>query len=125
MATFTDTIECRRIDGHRPWARFVVREDGWRFVANRLSRRECTLLGLWGDAAAVHMAVLEQAEIAVITLECSHGRFPSVGAQHSPAIRLERALRDLYGIEPVGLPDGRPWLDLGFWEVQHPLGARV
>jgi Ni,Fe-hydrogenase III large subunit len=35
---------------------------------------------------------------------------------------LERALRDLYGLEPVGSPDTRPWLDLGFWDVQHPLG---
>jgi Ni,Fe-hydrogenase III large subunit len=125
MATFTDVIEGRRIEGHRPWPRFVVSEDGWRFVAKRLSRGECTLLGLWGDAPAVHMAVLEQAEIAVITIECPHGRYPSVGAQHPPAIRLERALRDLYGTEPVGLPDQRSWLDLGFWEVQHPLRGRT
>ena len=125
MATFTDAIEGRRIEGHRPWPRFVVSEDGWRFVAKRLSRGECTLLGLWGDAPAVHMAVLEQAEIAVITIECPHGRYPSVGPQHPPAIRLERALRDLYGTEPVGLPDQRSWLDLGFWEVQHPLRGRT
>src|SRR5262249_27280417 len=39
------------------------------------------------------------------------------------AIRLERAVRDLYGLEPAGLPDARPWLDLGFWGVTHPLGA--
>ena len=38
---------------------------------------------------------------------------PSVGALHPPAIRLERAIRDLYGLEPVGAPDARPWLDLG------------
>jgi Ni,Fe-hydrogenase III large subunit len=29
----------------------------------------------------------------------------------------------LFGFEPVGAPDLRPWLDLGFWDVQHPLGA--
>ena len=39
--------------------------------------------------------------------------FPSVGRYHPPAIRLERAIRDLYGIEPVGAPDPRPWLDHG------------
>jgi Ni,Fe-hydrogenase III large subunit len=125
MPSFADEIECQRVDGHRPWPRFVVSEDGWRFVANRLSAGDCTLLGLWGDAPAVHMAVLGAGEIAVITIECPRGRFPSVGALHPPAIRLERALRDLYGIEPVGLPDPRPWLDLGFWDVQHPLGARA
>jgi Ni,Fe-hydrogenase III large subunit len=67
---------------------------------------------------------LNEREIAVITIECPAGHYPSVGALHPPAIRLERALRDLYGIEPLGLPDNRPWLDLGFWNVQHPLGAR-
>src|SRR5262249_30289880 len=59
-----------------------------------------------------------------VTIECANGQFPSIGALHPPAIRLERALRDLYGLEPVGLPDARPWLDLGFWDVRHPLGAR-
>ena len=33
---------------------------------------------------------------------CLHGRqFPSVGAIHPPAIRLERTIRDLFGLEPV------------------------
>ena len=79
MATFTDAIEGRRVDGHRPWPRFVVNEDGWRLVADRLSRGECTLLGLWADTPAVHMAVLDGSEIAVVTIECPHARFPSVG----------------------------------------------
>jgi Ni,Fe-hydrogenase III large subunit len=43
---------------------------------------------------------------------------------HSPAIRFERAIRDLYGLEPVGLWDLRPWLDFGVWEVMQPLSAR-
>ena len=28
------------------------------------------------------------------------------------------------GLEAVGSPDPRPWLDLGFWTVRHPLGKR-
>ena len=63
-------------------------------------------------------------EILVVSLACPDRRFPSVGALHPPAIRLERAIRDLYGFEPVGAPDPRPWLDHGLWDVQHPLGAR-
>ena len=55
-----------------------------------------TLLGLWGDAGpslAVHMAISGDAanDIAVVSLECPDGTFPSVGALHPPAIRLERA----------------------------------
>jgi Ni,Fe-hydrogenase III large subunit len=126
MPGLIDTIEGTKIAGHRPWPRFVVTENGWRFAASQLSAGYWTLLGLWGDAGAVHMAVLDASmrEIAVVTVPCRDGRFPSVGALHPPAIRLERALRDLYGLEPVGLPDTRPWLDLGFWTVQHPLGER-
>ncbi len=63
-------------------------------------------------------------DIAVVSLDCPDGQFPSVGALHPPAIRLERAIRSLYGLEPIGAPDTRPWLDLGFWDVRHPLGAR-
>jgi Ni,Fe-hydrogenase III large subunit len=115
-----------RIDAHRGWPRVVVSEAGWRAAAETMARGENTLLGLWGDTGAVHMAALEEAsgEIAVLTIECPLGEYPSVGALHPPAIRLERALRDLYGIEPMGLPDPRPWLDLSFWDVAHPLGAR-
>src|SRR6266446_2751573 len=126
MATLLDAIEGKTIPEHRPCSRLVVNEDGWRFAASRLCGGDWTLLGLWGDTSAVHMAVLDEGarEIAVVTIPCPDGRFPSVGAVHPPAIRLERAVRDLYGLEPVGCPDTRPWLDLGFWDVQHPLGER-
>jgi Ni,Fe-hydrogenase III large subunit len=124
MPALIDTIEGRRIAAHRPWPRVMVNEDGWRLAASRLADGHWTLLGLWGDNGAVHMSVLHESQIAVLTIECPDGRYPSIGALHPPAIRLERALRDLYGIEPEGLPDSRPWLDLGFWNVQHPLGAR-
>lgn len=126
MPRLIDTIEGKKIPGQRPWPRMLVDEDGWRFAASQLSAGHWTLLGLWGDTGAVHMAVLDESmrEIAVLTISCPQRHFPSVGALHPPAIRLERALRDLYGLEPVGLPDTRPWLDLGFWDVQHPLGER-
>ena len=126
MATLIDTIEGRSVTEHRPWPRVVVPEDGWRFATSQLAAGDWSLLALWGDTGAAHMAVLDErtAEIAVVTIECPDARYPSVGALHPPAIRLERALRDLYGLDPVGLPDTRPWLDLGFWDLQHPLAAR-
>ena len=126
MPALIDMIEGSRVPGHRPWPRVVVNENGWRFATGQMSAGHWTLLGLWGDTGAVHMAVLDEraGEIVVVTLECQQGKFPSVGALHPPAIRLERAIRDLYGFDPVGLTDTRPWLDLGCWGVQHPLGAR-
>jgi Ni,Fe-hydrogenase III large subunit len=128
MPSLADTLAGRRVEGHRPWPRIVVTPDGWRSVSSELATGRATLLGLWGDADPaphVHMAMSDAAagEILVVSLACPDKTFASVGALHPPAIRLERAIQSLYGYEPVGAPDNRPWLDLGFWDVRYPLGA--
>ena len=130
MALAEIIAQGRRVDAHRPWPRVVVTADGWSGVTNELAAGRATLLGLWGDAGAscaVHMAAIEQGtnNIAVFSLKCPQETFPSVGALHPPAIRLERAIHSLYGLRAIGAPDTRPWLDLGFWDVQYPLGARL
>src|SRR5579863_96084 len=114
-----------RVEAHRPWPRVIVTANTWNLASVRLADGHMTLLGLWADRDTVSMALLDEEPfgLGIITLACPDGRFPSVGAVHAPAIRLERAVRDLYGLEPEGLPDQRPWLDHGRWEVQHPLGA--
>ncbi len=111
---------------HAPWPRAVVGEDAWCLAAEYLVQGDWTLLGLWGEARAVHMALLDDAgTIGVLSLDCPEARYPSVALRHPPALRLERAARDLFGLEPVGLPDARPWLDHRRWGVRHPLGAAV
>ncbi|HZC54501.1 MAG TPA: nickel-dependent hydrogenase large subunit [Xanthobacteraceae bacterium] len=125
MPLLTDILaQGRRIEAHRPWPRVVVAADGWSAAASELASGRATLLGLWGDTGTVHMAVIAQDTnvIAVLSLDCPEQSFPSVGALHPPAIRLERAIHSLFGLKPVGAPDMRPWLDLGFWDVQYPLG---
>ncbi|MGO4721864.1 MULTISPECIES: hydrogenase large subunit [unclassified Inquilinus] len=114
----------RRVDTDPSWIRVVVDADLWQVVTGHLAENAWTLLGLWGDPPYVHMAVLDEpaAQMAVISLECPDGRFPSVGQRHPPAIRLERAIWDLFGLEPMGIPDVRPWLDHGRWGQHHPLG---
>src|SRR5262249_6598688 len=79
-----------------------------------------SLLSLWGEPEAVHMALLEASAVGVVSLPCKNS-FPSVGAHHAPAIRLERAIHDLYGLFPDGAADLRPWLDHGRWSAAHPL----
>ncbi len=116
----------RRVAGHRPWPRVVVDADTWRQAVLGIAAGEATLTGLWSDGEAVHLGAIEAAggEILVISLPCPERRFPSVAATHLPALRLERTIRDLYGIEPEECPDARPWLDHGRWGVRRPLGAR-
>jgi Ni,Fe-hydrogenase III large subunit len=109
---------------HRPWTRVQVQQTDWQQAVTRLTEGSLTLLSLWGEPGRVHMAVLDPPEVAVLSLTCPAGRYPSVGAHHAPAIRLERTIRDLFGLEPVGLTDTRPWLDHGRWgEEQAPAAS--
>ena len=120
-----ERIPGQRIEGHKPAPRVIVSPETWRMLTGELAAGRMTLFGLWGDADKVHMALLQEAEIVVVTIECQDGKFPSVGQVHPPAIRLERAIHDLCGSESPELQDQRPWLDHGRWGVKHPLGARV
>jgi Ni,Fe-hydrogenase III large subunit len=114
----------RRIESHRPWPRVVVDVTTWRQAIVGLAAGEATLLGLWSDGESVHMGLIAEAKILVVSLLVTKRRYPSVGLSHAPALRLERMIRDLYGLEPEGLPDVRPWIDHGRWGVSQPLGAR-
>jgi hypothetical protein len=111
---------------HRPWQRAIVDEAGWLRAIDHLAPGELTLLGLWGEPGAVHMALFGEAnECAVLSLECASGKFPSVSVRHLPAVRLERTIRDLFGLEAVGATDTRPWLDHETWGERAPLGKKA
>ena len=98
-------------------------EEGWLKAIDLLGAGEVILFGLWGEADAVHMALLaEPGDIAVLSLDCAGGTFPSVSARHPPALRLERSIRDLFGLEAIRATDTRPWLDHGAWGQRTPLG---
>ena len=75
------------------------------------------LSALWFDNGRMHMALSapQQHRRAIFSIVVRNGAYPSVGLHHKPAMRLERAMRDLYGTDPIGLPDDRPWLDHGVW----------
>ena len=92
------------------WPSVPVDARAWSAMADRLQSGEVSLLGLWGEPGLAHMAILEAGRPSLLHLRCSDNRFPSVGRVHPPAIRLERAMRDLYGLEAEGAPDTRPWL---------------
>jgi len=109
---------------HRPWPRAVVSREIWLQALGLLQAGQFTLLALWGEQAFVHIALFDTTanEPGILSFECEGNRFPSAGSLHPPAIRLERALRDLSGLQAEGLPDARAWLDHGKWPIQHPLG---
>ncbi|HEX3483772.1 MAG TPA: nickel-dependent hydrogenase large subunit [Micropepsaceae bacterium] len=114
----------RRVETHRGFSRIEIDAAAWQAIAAQLGNGRATLSALWGDTGAVHMAVQDEsmANLAVVSLACPEDRFPSVGQFHPPAIRLERTIRDLFGLIPENAPDTRAWLDYGRWDVCHPLG---
>src|SRR5882672_10765089 len=73
------------------------------------------------------MAIIDghTAEIAIVSLDCPDRSYPSVSKHHPPALRLERAIHDLFGLSAEGSHDARPWLDHNRWGVRFPLGDRI
>lgn len=122
-------LETGTLAPQEPWPRVNIGTDAWRHCARELAADNAILLGYWSDGEAVHMALLEseadrsEATPFVVSLPCRRGRFPSVSNVYLPALRLERTIRDMFGLIPDGLQDTRPWLDHARWGVRHPLGS--
>jgi Ni,Fe-hydrogenase III large subunit len=102
------------------FVRLDVDESEWEALAAGCAAGEQALSALWADGDRMRMALLdgERALAAIVSLATHAGAYPSVARHHLPASRLERAMRDLYATEPLGLDDPRPWLDHGRWPGQ-------
>jgi Ni,Fe-hydrogenase III large subunit len=126
MALLDSIPHRQKAADQRPWPRVIVGDDGWLAAIEHLTSGRASLLGLWGEPADVHMALLSAdfTEIAVVSLQCADGKFISVAARHPPALRLERTIHDLFGLQAIGTADQRPWFDHGAWSQSHPLGTR-
>jgi len=93
------------------WPSTVVDARAWTEAGMRLQSGEVSLLALWGEPGAAHMAVIDSSgEVRLLHLHCADNHFPSIGRLHAPAIRPERAMRDLAELAAEGSPDVRPWL---------------
>lgn len=107
------------------YVRLSVLPDLWTSLVHGCSAGLHDLSALWADGSKVRMALNGYKVRAIVSMQTENGAYPSVSAVHAPAMRLERALHDLHGITPIGLPDRRPWLDHGRWpdrqtETRYP-----
>jgi Ni,Fe-hydrogenase III large subunit len=114
----------REVAGHKPWPRFQLDLPGWRSFEDRLSAADWVLLAEWAEPNEVHALFRddETGDLAVVSHPCVNQRFVGLGKRRPGAIRLERAIHDLYGLAAQGMADQRAWLDHGRWGVKHPLG---
>jgi Ni,Fe-hydrogenase III large subunit len=96
-----------------PWPRHRLDSRGWLGLLAQLDGADWTLVALFADATDIHVALRDEAEgsHALARLPAPSRRFASIGRVRPGAIRLERAIRDLHGIEAENGPDLRPWLD--------------
>ena len=108
-----------RAAGADGYVRLDVDADVWTALAQGCAAGAHDLSALWADGGIdggwMRMALGRDGLRVIVSLKTEAGAYPSVAAHHAPAMRLERAMRDLYDVRPVGLPDSRPWLDHGRW----------
>ncbi len=92
-------------------------DDLWTGLARGCAAGWQDLGAVWFDDGLIKMALWkgEACERAIVSVTARNGVYPAIAIHHLPAMRLERAMRDLYDINPLGLPDSRAWLDHGVW----------
>jgi Ni,Fe-hydrogenase III large subunit len=120
LRSFLTVAGARLVPAHKPWPRFTVDAAGWRRLVEALAGAEnWALLDLWGEPDHVHAALMDEATnaVAVVSLACPDRRFPALSDARPAAVRLERAMRDLFALEADGAKDKRAWLDHGKWPV--------
>ena len=102
--------------------RLRIDERDWIGLAMGCAQGLQDLLALWVDGDAAHMGLgVPALKLRIIvSVPLRRGSFPSVAKNHVAAIRLERTVRDLHGVEPKGLPDQRNWIDHGKWPLPPP-----
>src|SRR5215472_9429749 len=83
----------------RPWPRYEADAATWEAVGQALGAGEGELMALWAEPGHVHLAVRadDLTDPAIVSLAATNNSFPSIGKYHAPALRPERASRDLYG----------------------------
>ncbi|MGE5504750.1 MAG: nickel-dependent hydrogenase large subunit [Actinomycetota bacterium] len=110
---------------HRPWPRYQLDARSWRALVECLSAAEWTVMAEWAEPGEIHLALRDErtGDVAVASHPCPDHKFFAVGQIRPGTVRIERAIRDIWGLEPEGLEDQRPWLDHGRWPARHPLAA--
>jgi len=123
----SDLIRRGAPQGCRPFERFLLTPTAFAALRDALpAEPTLALLSLWAEPASVHATFLDEAQGGLVLASCpaSEGAYPALSPVRPGAVRLERAIRDLWGLRAEGAPDLRPWLDHGRWPVTAPLSAR-
>ena len=98
---------CRRIGRGRAswWMRIP---GGRRSSGSPPARRRCSACGATARRCIWRSTPRRSPSCSSSACPVPERRFPSVAVTHPPALRLERTIRDLYGLEPEGVAGRAP-----------------
>ncbi len=117
-------IEFERRPAPLPLWRARVDDAQWRALTNAVRGADGRLVSMWGlERSGTTAELLACAAYAVpqgllqVELPVSIGdrSYPDIGEVFPCAGRMQRAARDLSGLQADGQVDERPWLDHGLW----------
>jgi Ni,Fe-hydrogenase III large subunit/Ni,Fe-hydrogenase III component G len=110
--------------------RASVTVEEWESTALSIAENHGRLITLWASEKRAGKFVvsvvyeIEGGQLLWLDLALARGvgEYPDISTFFPAAIRMQRAMRDLLGIQADGATDSRPWLDHGAWpEGYFPL----
>ena len=74
------------VEAHRPWPRYRLDRAGWDRLIAALAVHDWSLVALWGEPGTVHASLRDEEDgaLALLSLDCPDGRFPSLSAVTLP-----------------------------------------
>jgi Ni,Fe-hydrogenase III large subunit/Ni,Fe-hydrogenase III component G len=112
------------IAGTVPALSATVNTAQWRETCRRAAFDGGRLVALWGSdnndigkGMVVHAALVIQPGLIVITLPLEDERYPDITDIFPAASRMQRAIRDLFGLVAEDATDDRPWLRHAAWSA--------
>lgn len=115
-------FECYGIPGAVPALRATVDAAQWREACRRAAFDGGRLVALWGSddsdldkGLAVHAALAIRQGLLLVTLPLAQARYPDIADIFPAAGRMQRAMRDLFGLTAEGAADERRWLRHAAW----------
>ncbi|MEZ5444510.1 MAG: NADH-quinone oxidoreductase subunit C [Gammaproteobacteria bacterium] len=95
----------------------------WDQTAQRVRDHGGFLVSLWGSddsdrgqGCTMHVAYAASGALACLSLPLGqHRTYPDLSPVYPAAVRMQRAVKDLLGLQASGSRDTRPWLRHGAW----------
>src|SRR5262245_27766120 len=115
-------FDLSQVPGAMPVWRGRVHARQWRTACEQVRGKGGRLVALWGsddrdrgEGFVAHAALTVRSGLLVITLPLGPAAPPDISDVFPPAARMQRALRDMFGVGAENAADRRKWLRHAAW----------